>query len=124
MPQLAWLTVWVWPLPEVEPADADQPVVPLEELDEELLFELDEDDEELPEPVDVAEPVVAETVDVPAARAAIEPASPRNVAALSRAASIRDRFATCRRRRRGRDARGPPGHSPARVPPEPGRRPN
>jgi hypothetical protein len=91
--------VWLWPPVEPDVPGVAEPVVPLDELeDEESLLELEEE-EELPAALDVLEPACADALAVPAARAAIEPASPRNVAALSTAATTRERFAACRRRR-------------------------
>ncbi|MDP9341347.1 MAG: hypothetical protein M3Q23_04370 [Actinomycetota bacterium] len=77
--------------------------------------ELEDDELEEEEPVAVlveAVPLVA-TADVAAARIAIDPPSPRNVATLRTAARTRDRAAACRRLRRGR---GPAGlEAPAAV---------
>jgi hypothetical protein len=99
------------PVAPEEPGEADHVVLPLDELElEELLLELDDDDELVEEP-EVVEPVESAAV-VATERAAIVPASPRNVAGLSSAATTRDRFAACRRRRRrvggsATDAGGP-----------------
>src|SRR5438876_12182216 len=86
--------VFGWLLEPEDPGEADHPLE-LEPPEEDFAEELEE-----PEP-DVEELPAAVTVVVLAARAAIEPARPRNVAALSTPATTRERFAAWRRLRRG-----------------------
>jgi hypothetical protein len=88
--------VWVVP-PLEEPGEADIPEELLDEPEEEV-ESLPEDDDEVKE---VLEPFVAAAAVVVAARAAIDPTSPRNVAALRAAATTRERFAAWRRLRAG-----------------------
>src|SRR5262249_951331 len=116
--QLAWLTLFGWELPEYEaPGAADHPDVPSED-DEPL----EESDDEVVDPSEEGEPRAAEpeleepplelevaVEAVPDERAAMPPARPRKVSALSNPATIRDRPAGCRRFGRGRGAAWVPG---------------
>jgi hypothetical protein len=85
------------PLEPDDPGEADQPL-DLEPDDEDEDEEPPEVDDELPddELLDV-EPLPDATVVVAVDRAAIAPVRPRNVAAESAAATIRDRLAAWRR---------------------------
>lgn len=100
-----------WPADPDDPGEADQPPDPELEDPDELVD--DEPFEPVPSAVDLVEDDPAEVdAAVPAERAAIDPARPRNAAALRTPAATRERFATWRRlwgRGPGGDAIEPAG---------------